>query len=256
MPFVRFGHHLFPSFFIVISFGLTALLYFLSLRVDQFKKNRKETFNIVLILMFSGFLGGRLMHVIYEEPTYYLENPWHVFAFWNGGFVFLGGLLLSWLIVWLYCKYKKLSFFEWADFYAPVLSLGHAIGRVGCTLAGCCFGSYCTLPWAIDGRHPAPIYLMMAELIIFSCLISLEFFFKKKKSIVGDGFLFFVWLLLHSTVRFFVEYFRDDFRGSFWKIPAMGELSISQVISLILIILSLIQIILTTHKSKKSLSTI
>lgn len=250
MPFIRFGHYLIPSFFLIISLGLTALLFFLSFRVNLFNKDRKIAFNIVLVLMISGFTGGRLLHILYEEPAYYFENPWKAFAFWNGGFVFFGGLILSWLAVCVYCRFKKINFWEWADFYAPILSLGHAIGRVGCMLAGCCFGTYCTLPWAIDGRHPAPIYLLIAELVVFIVLISLEFIQRKKNVFLPSGIIFLIWLLLHSTVRFFVEYIRDDFRGSFWNIPYLGELSISQLISLVLILSSMIQIFQITKKSK------
>lgn len=249
MPFIRIGHFLIPSFFAVISFGLSALLFFVSVRVEQLKKNRKIAFNIVLILMIAGFLGGRIFHIIYEEPAYYLESPWQVFAFWNGGFVFFGGLILSWLSVWSYCKWQKLTFLDWADFFAPVLSLGHAIGRLGCTMAGCCFGSYCSLPWAVDGRHPAPLYLMLAELCIFTLLMLLELLDRKKKFIPRPGFLFFLWLLLHCTVRFFVEYIRDDFRGSFWPVPGFGDLSVSQLISLILMLISIVQIFRITKNS-------
>lgn len=251
MPFIHISHYLIPTFFIVISLGLSLLLYYLSYRVSQFKKDRKTAFNIVLVLMISGFIGGRLMHVIYEEPSYYIENPWQVFSFWNGGFVFFGGLLLSWLSVWGYCRWMRLSFLDWADFYTPILSLGHAVGRLGCLMAGCCFGSYCRLPWSIDGRHPAPLYLIFGEFVILALILSFERYFRNQKISIPKGIFFFVWLLLHSIIRFFVEFIRDDFRGLFWKFPILGDLSISQMISLVLIITALIQLIRYLKNSER-----
>lgn len=232
MPFIQLGTLKIPSFFVVISFSLSLLLFFLSLRVDRHHKNRKQAFDLALLLMLSGFLGGRLMHVLYEEWTFYRENPAFIFYFWNGGFVFFGGVLTCLLAGYAYTQIKKINFWEWADFLAPCFSLAHALGRVGCFLSGCCFGHSCHLPWAYEGRHPTAIYLMIGEFFIFLLLLLME----KKKVYRITGALFIKWLLLHSLLRFNVEYFRDDFRGLFISIPLLGSLSVSQLISLLLII--------------------
>lgn len=172
------------------------------------------------------------MHVFYEEWDYYLNNPKLIFYFWEGGFAFFGGLVLSLIVGLIYTRYRKINFLEWADFFTPVASLGHALGRLGCFLSGCCFGSQCSLPWAYDGKHPTALYLAVGEFIIFLLLLLIE---KKQLSKFSGG-LFVKWLLLHSLLRFNVEYFRDDFRGLFIKFPVLGSLSISQIISLVIII--------------------
>lgn len=239
IPYITFGSLQLPTFFLVISFSLSGLLLLLSYRVEQFSKNRKLAFDISLLLMLSGFIGGRLMHVFYEEWDYYLINPWQILAFWNGGFVFLGGLIACLITGTIYAKVKQISFGEWADFFTPLFSLAHALGRIGCFLSGCCFGSICFLPWAYSGRHPTALYLAVGEFVIFLILLLLE----AQKTYKVRGSLFVKWLLLHSLLRFNVEYFRDDFRGLF-----IYGLSISQIISL-LIICFCIGFYIKTYKS-------
>ncbi len=235
IPFIYLGSLQIPTFFLVISLSLSFLLFLLSYRVDAFSKNRKLAFDISLLLMGSAFVGGRLMHIFYEEFDYYRANPEQVFYFWNGGFVYFGGLILCAISGFVYARYKKINFLEWADFFTPLFSLSHALGRIGCFLSGCCFGSQCILPWAYAGRHPTALYLVLGEFFIFFLLLLME----KKQSYQFSGALFVKWLMLHSLLRFNVEYFRDDFRGLFIKFPVLGSLSISQVVSLVVILVCL-----------------
>lgn len=232
IPYVHIGTFQIPTYFLIISFSLSFLLVLLSYRVDKFSKDRKLAFDLALLLMASGFLGGRLMHVFYEEWDYYVKHPEQILYFWNGGFVFLGGLILCLIAGYVFAKIKNISFLEWADFFTPIFSLSHAFGRIGCFLAGCCFGSQCVLPWAYAGRHPTALYMAGGEFLIFSVLL----FVEKKCLFHAKGSLFVSWLLLHSMMRFFVEFYRDDFRGVFLHVPLLGSLSVSQVISVIIII--------------------
>lgn len=242
IPVIHLGFLSIPTFFLIISLSLSALLVFLSFRVDQFGNDRQIAFHIALLLMVGGFVGGRLLHVFYEEWPYYAADPKLILYFWNGGFVYYGGFLLAWPLVWGFCRLKKESFLKWADFFAPLLSLSHALGRLGCVLAGCCFGQYCDLPWAVSGRHPTATYLMVGEFFIFLILLFLEkSFLKDKKTIAGH--LFYKWIFLHALLRYVVEFYRDDFRGVFVQIPALGSVSISQALCLGLMLLSLIAFI-------------
>lgn len=231
MPIINFGSIHLPTFFLVISVSLSILLILLSYRVDRFGKDRKISFDLSIVLMLSGFVGGRLLHVVFEEWPYYAEDLSRIFEFWRGGFVFYGGMIGASLAGFAYLKIKKQKFLEWADFFAPLFSLAHALGRIGCLLSGCCFGATCELPWAMDGRHPTAIYMITGELFIFVLLLLYE---KYEKSPAGH--IFAKWVLLHSILRLNVEYFRDDFRGAFFNVPPFGHLSISQVISLILMV--------------------
>lgn len=250
IPYIRIGSLQIPSYFLVISLSLSLLLVLLSKRVDKFSKNRKLTFDIALLLMASGFIGGRLLHVFYEEWDYYKIHPEQILFFWNGGFVYLGGLIFCLFSGFLFAKFRKINFSEWADFFTPLFSLSHAFGRIGCFLSGCCFGSQCALPWAYSGRHPTALYLAIGEFFIFLILLTVE---KRQKPQVSGG-LFALWLLLHSLLRFNVEFYRDDFRGLFLQFPLFEKLSISQVISLA-IILSSVSFLLYKYRRPRTTDT-
>ncbi|MBC7419589.1 MAG: prolipoprotein diacylglyceryl transferase [Bdellovibrio sp.] len=245
MPEIILGTLRIPTFFLVISLSLSFLLVYLSKRVDQFGKERKFTFDLAILIMVAAFLGGRLMHVFYEEWDYYFKAPIQILYFWNGGFVFFGGMIASWLAAWSFCRLRKKSFTEWADFFTPLLSLSHALGRLGCFFAGCCYGSTCFLPWAVETRHPTALYMVLGELIIFVYLLFAE------KRVRPKGQLFMMWVFLHSCLRFYVEFFRADFRGDFYNLPLLGRLSISQLICLGFVLISAAYIILSSESLKK-----
>jgi phosphatidylglycerol:prolipoprotein diacylglycerol transferase len=228
LPQIKFLNLQLPTFFLVISLSLTLLLFWLSQRLESENgKNfdRKIAFDISLIIMISGFLGARLFHVFYEHWDFYLTYPLEIFKFWNGGFVYFGGFLAALLMSSLYLKSQKQNFLSWADFFTPLLSASYALGRVGCLLEGCCYGQYCTLPWAIAGRHPTQIYMSLGEFFILGLLLLIE----KKIKLPFGGYLFTKWIMLHSIFRFVFEFFRDDDRG----ISIQG-LSISQAICIVL----------------------
>lgn len=236
MPYFTFGSVTVPTFFVVISLSLSFLVIYLAQRLEKYNGERREAYDVAIILMVSGLIGGRLMHVFYEEWPYYTKYPLQILYFWQGGYVFFGGFILATLNGLIYCRLKKIDFFAMADFFAPLLSLAHAFGRWGCFFAGCCYGAHCSLPWSIQGRHPTALYLSAGELLIFAYLI----FFEKKMQDANkpelNGSLFVKWVLLHSLLRYFVEFFRDDFRGAEFEWPLVGSLSVSQLVSLILVL--------------------
>lgn len=217
-----------PIYFLILSGVYTLLVFLTYFRSQKMKKETKIALDLGLILMVAGFLGGRLLHVVYEEPQFYSGNPLAIFQFWQGGFVFYGGFITALLGCLVYLKIQKQSFFEWADFFAPIIALGYSLGRWSCFFAGCCYGRACDLPWAVRFewdqnmvlRHPTQIYASLWELGVFGLLTLFE---KKKKN---TGMIFSLWLVLHGIGRLMMEYFRDDFRGAFY-----GGLSISSWIS-------------------------
>lgn len=233
-----------PIYFLVISLtvmGCLSLLYFLIRSLAFYKLmdlgfEDSDGLDLAIVVLICGFIGGRLFHVFYEIPEYYLENPIQVIQFWMGGFVYYGGMFLALLgtCAWLYWKLNKmeqtqefsLAFRYWGDLFAPALSMGYMLGRIGCLLEGCCFGRFSSLPWAIDLRHPTPLYASVTELIVFSILIFLT---RRPSPHLRPGSLFFIWLFLHAFFRIIMEIFRDDFRGM-----RIMKMSISTFISIVL----------------------
>lgn len=240
IPVIDLGIVQIPTFYFIISMTVTFLLLGLQYQLHQHPDiDRKIAFDLTLIMMLAGFGGARLIHVIYEEPHYYLEAPAEIFKFWQGGFVFYGGFITALIAVFIYLKKKKENFLAWADLFTPYISLSYALGRLGCFAEGCCYGKACSLPWAISGLHPTQLYMFFAEMGLLAFLISL---FKLRKTLKQTrpnkiGLFFTFWLLGHAAIRFVVEFFRNDDRGFVF----IG-LTISQWISLVLIAFSLILI--------------
>lgn len=179
-----------------------------------------------MIALAFGLLGGRLLHVLWEAPEFYLDHPFQFFNILAGGYVYDGGLFLGLVTSLWFLHNAGQNIPQWLDLAAPVLSLGTAFGRIGCLLAGCCYGRACNLPWALQiideqglllRRHPTPLYLFIWELGVFSILWGLGKTPLEKRPLLfrTSGAIFYAWLILHGVGRFAIEYLRDDFRGFF-----------------------------------------
>lgn len=231
---------LIPTYYLVISLTFCLIIFLTIVRAKKLHFNINNSLDILLVSMISGFVGARVLHIIYEAPDYYLEDLTRVFEIWHGGFVYFGGVIAAMMGSWLYCKYKSLIFLKWADFFAPLIALGYGLGRFACFLNGCCYGKVCDLPWAVRFpnlphpmsqhlRHPTQIYTSLIEFLIVIVLlwVSSKSFFKAQY-----GRLFGLWLCLHATNRIVMESLRADYRGEL----ILG-LSLSTGISLLLFLL-------------------
>ena len=244
-PTLSLTNHLhLPTYFIILSGTYILCLFWLNHRFKTFQKDRVEGLKITMALIVGGFIGGRLLYIFYVAPDFYIKNPLDIFMFWNGGFVFYGGFLGSILTVFFVLKLSYSSFKAWADMFAPVLALGYGLGRLACFFNGCCFGKICTLPWAIEGRHPTQIYAFLWEGVLLAFLLWKEKTWIKKRQYPPQGVLFFLWLGFHAIGRMVMEIFRDDFRGSIFV------LSLSTWISLSFLLLSFFSLFFLL-KSKK-----
>jgi phosphatidylglycerol---prolipoprotein diacylglyceryl transferase len=232
LPVIDLGFIQVPSFFLVFSIVMALAFYLTTLRSRKLHLSEKAALDLVLVLTLFGLIGARLGHVIFENLNFYTENPPKIFYFWEGGFVFYGGFIVSFVSGLLFLKFRKRSEFvkPYMQLFTPILSLSYALGRIGCFLEGCCYGKYCDLPWAVSGRHPTQLYSVIWELAVFIFLLAYESknFERLKKN---PERLFFIWLVLHGTGRGLIEFLRDDFRGF------SPVLSISTWISLVLIMI-------------------
>lgn len=228
----------FPLYFAVISLTMTVLLFWLNHRLNHKvfqldrteKYKRKIAFDLALVLMVSGFIGGRVLHIVFEEWFYYMVYPQEIFKFWKGGFVYYGGWIACFISGWWFLKTKNQKLLPWADFFTPLFSLGYALGRVACYLEGCCYGTT---------RIPLQLIMVFCELLLLGAVLLIE----KRQLFKKAGTLFLTWLLVHATTRFIVEFYRSDERGHM----VFDILSVSQVISLLLVILAVMWIM----RSKK-----
>ncbi|HRO66031.1 MAG TPA: prolipoprotein diacylglyceryl transferase [Pseudobdellovibrionaceae bacterium] len=245
LPWIRIGEVSLPSFLLVQSLNAVLLLAWARSRALRLNLSPRVALDLVLTVLVSGLIGGRLLHVLWETPGFYLENPTAVFHLMNGGYVYFGGLIAGLLAGFFFLKLRGEAFQtgSWFDFAAPLASLGTALGRIGCFLAGCCYGKVCFLRWAFPFqddkglsllRHPTQLYSVLWELGVLAILLGLEKIPAKNRPsfLRPAGALFLTWVVLHGIGRFLIEFVRDDFRGPVFY------LSISQWLSVCALVLS------------------
>lgn len=177
-------------------------------------------------------LGARLVYVFVYNPLFYLQNPFEILAIWNGGLSFHGGLIGAITAGYLYCKKKKMEFYDLADIVIIPVALGLALGRLGNFMNAELYGRIANVPWCIDYsknqfvqvqegcRHPSQIYASIKNLAIFAIL----WLIKDKK--LPKGFMFWSFVTLYGLFRTIVEFFRapDEQIGFIFNYFTMGQL--------------------------------
>ena len=124
---------------IFIALGFLAALAVLQYKRKYANMTPDQIFDIGIIAVVGGVIGARIFYVI-EFRHQFSGNLLKIFRIDQGGLVFYGGFLLVLVILWLYSRWKKLSIARIFDIYGPAMALGHAFGRIGCFMQGCCFG--------------------------------------------------------------------------------------------------------------------
>ncbi len=220
----------------VYTYGVLVALAFLlgALWVGHRTKSQGENpdlyFQAILWIGIVGFLGARLLHVLYY-PEWYFSHPARI-LFERAGFVWYGGLISGTLTGLLFVRWKHLSLGTFADILVLPACLGVAIGRVGCFFAGCCFGKTTMGPWAVHfplghethplGVHPTQLYESFALLVLLFFLLRLE------KHATKPGVTACAFFMGYGVIRFVIEFFRGDV--IYW----VGHLlTASQVFSLV-----------------------
>jgi phosphatidylglycerol:prolipoprotein diacylglycerol transferase len=221
------------GFFIAVG----ALLGFFYM-YRQGKKRYGLTFdqsnNLFILLVVAGVAGGKLF-ILFEDPAQYLSNPASLFK--GSGFVFYGSLLFAIPVMLWYFKKIRIPVLGMLDVMAIVTCLVHGFGRIGCFMAGCCYGKpsdsfisviftdpTCQARPLNTALHPTQLY---EAGWIFLVMTGLWFLSAKKKF---DGQLFLIYLMVYAFGRSMLELFRGDLERGF---VIDHVLSHSQFISLL-----------------------
>ena len=214
--------------------------------------NRALDLGIAIII--SALVGAKLLLVIVDFD-HFSENPNEIFSIVRSGGVFYGGLIAAVAVAFWYMRRHKMPLWVTCDIFAPGIALGHAVGRLGCLAAGCCFGSPTDVPWAITftdpaaaanvgtplgvALHPTQLYESVTELAILVFLLTTE-----RRGRPFPGRTFWAYMLLYGVSRFIIEFFRGDPRGM-----VFDGVSTSQFISLILVPLSVVMLLYLSRRA-------
>jgi len=213
---------------LMYALGLIITYFFLSYLARQ-RKMPLEKHDIADFLFYGiiGVIAGaRIFYVLFYNLQYYLANPVKIIAVWEGGLSLHGGLAGIIIVAVLFCRNKKISFWEFADLAAIPLTVALMFGRIGNFLNNELYGRIAEVPWAVkfqgvEGfRHPSQLYQSFSKLVIFSVLWCV----KDKK--LPRGVMFSLFLMMYSSFRFIVEFFRqpDPQLGFVISVFSMGQL--------------------------------
>ncbi|MBI2176138.1 prolipoprotein diacylglyceryl transferase [Candidatus Woesearchaeota archaeon] len=212
-----------------LIFALGILVSFFIIRhlakKRQLPLSRSDYDELLIIATFAVLVGARLGHVI-SSWGYYSSFPLQIFAVWNGGMAFHGGLIGLVAAGYFFAKKKKISFYDIADIAVIPAALALAFGRIANFLNGEFYGTPTSLPWGVkfgnipEFRHPVQIYEAIKNFAIFAVLWQL----RNKK--LPTGSLFWAFIFLYGSIRFFLEFAKvvPDYAfgltwGQFWSIP-------------------------------------
>lgn len=225
------------SYGLMIAIGIIFAFSTAMYRAKRKGLDSEFVFDVGFYAMIVGLISTRLLYYIVELPQI-IKNPSILWDF-NTGYVVYGGIIGGVLTGLIYCKKKKKNFMDYFDLIMPSIVLAQAFGRIGCFLAGCCYGKETDSAFGIVFHDsllaPNGVKLIPTQLISsagdFLIYFILILFAKRSKKRGQVGAMY---LILYSIGRFFVEFLRDDYRGS------IGILSTSQFISIGIIIIGLV----------------
>jgi len=233
-----------PTYGVLVALGVLVGLW-ISVRNSAKQGIKPENawdFGIALVL--AGIIGAKILYIIVDWHNY-MQNPRQIFslATLQAGGVFSGGLIAAFVVAAWFLRKHQMPALATCDAFAPGLAMGHAIGRLGCFAAGCCYGKPTHHFWGVTFTNPlasqlvgTPLNEALEPTQLFESAVELSIFllltwmFKRKKF---DGQIFGAYLFLYGIARFFLEFLRDDpGRGSAFG----GAMSGTQLIAIGLVL--------------------
>lgn len=227
------------SYGFMIAVGVVAAVAYMAI---QGKKDVGLTFDqansLFLIIFISAFVGGKVF-LVFENPSYYSGNLSRLLT--GRGFVFYGSFLFAVPSMLWYFRNQKLHIYKMLDVMAVVTCLVHMFGRVGCFMAGCCYGKSTTSSMGVTFTDPAcqaeplntPLYPTQLWEAGYILVVMIVLLVIKKSYQKFYGQLFLLYLVLYAGGRSVLELFRGDVTRGF---IIDGILSNSQCIALLILI--------------------
>ena len=217
---------------LMIAIGIIAALLVAEKRGAAKGMNTDFIYTATFLIAIIGFLGGKLMYMLVE----WRSTAAHPLEMLKGsGFVVYGGIISGFLTALVYFRRKKVSFPEYADLLVPSIAIAQGFGRIGCFMAGCCYGrptnswigvTFRNSPFAPNGVKVIPTQLFSSAGDFLICFLLIMY--SKKRKVQGQVTA--LYFILYSIGRFIIEIFRNDERGS------VGMLSTAQFTGIFMLI--------------------
>ncbi len=283
-----------PSYFGMLALGLALATFIGSRWVHAIGRDKEVIIDLGLAVTIAGVIGSRILHVLADgyfwDYVHACTDPskvdWHITAqqcrsaafdgiwdtaksvchpkerncfawaaFWAGGLTYYGGLIGASAYAWVFLKREKFPFWKAADMAGFAIPLGLAWGRMGCFLAGCCFGRVCdshalwgaTFPkwspaWDLHVKehritdtavqalsvHPAQLYESVGSLLI--AVVAYLVVVPRKRY---DGQVFVFFITAYGVLRFLLEFMREDDRGGVLGVSTSQWISIALIVGVL-----------------------
>ena len=212
----------------VIGFLTSYFIIKNEVRRKNLSLDNEAVADLIFCLALGVVAGGRLGYVLFYDLPVYLAHPLRIFAIWQGGMSFHGGLIgVSLAAIW-YARRYELSYLDLADLAALAAPVGLGLGRIGNFINGELYGRPTSLPWGMifpDGgplpRHPSQLYEALLEGVLLFFLVRLV-----SRRLQAGGSAMATFLCGYGLFRFVVELFREPDRqlGLFFGFFSMGQL--------------------------------
>ena len=224
------------SYGFMIAVGVFAAWLTAEYRAKKYRADTDQIFFLVLWCLVGGLLGAKLLFWITEWKEV-AADPGFILRTMTDGFIVYGGIIGGIIAGWLYSRITKLNFLKYFDLMIPSVALAQGFGRIGCFLAGCCYGRETDAFWGVtfpEGSFaPAGVPLIPTQLLSsagdFLIMAVLLIYSRHSKKTGNTGALY---LLLYGIGRFLIEFLRSDDRGT------VGMLSTSQFISIGIVLIA------------------
>ena len=234
------------SYGLFTAIGLIAALWLACARAKKRGLNEDICYGILFSGVIFGYLCSKLTYVLIEWDSF-VKDPKLFLS--QSGFVVIGGLAGGVFAAWAYCRIKKVKFIDYFDLCIPSIAIAQGFGRIGCFMAGCCYGKCTDSPIGIAFTHsdyaPNNVKLIPTQLISsagdFLNMALLLIIAKKAKK---KGTVAAAYMLTYSVGRFLIEYLRDDDRGT------IGIFSTSQFFSLIIFVIGVLFLVFVLKKGE------
>lgn len=208
-----------PMYGLFITIGIIFALLVILKKSEYMGIKREDCFYASLYGVIGLIVGGKLLYII-TIMDIIVKNISRIFerdyinAIFSGGFVYYGGLMGVILMIYIYSKQYKINFLKLLDCMVLGFPLAYAIGRVGCFMAGCCYGIPSSFGVYFNNSQVAPHGVKLFPIQLIDAFINLVFFlifyFKIAKNKKYSGHLIVIYLMFYSIERFILEFFRYD----------------------------------------------
>ncbi|MGA2857482.1 MAG: prolipoprotein diacylglyceryl transferase [Candidatus Sulfotelmatobacter sp.] len=215
------GRFFLPTYGFLVSTGVLIGLWISVRNAERMGINGEKAWNLGILVVLCGILGAKVLYVIVDW-SYYSAHPGEIFSLGTlqAGGVFSGGLLAAFVAAAWYVWKNHLPALGTCDAFAPGLAMGHAIGRIGCFAAGCCYGKETHHWWGVTFTNPlafsitqTPLHVPLEPTQLFESAVELANFIfltwllKRRKF---DGQIIGAFMFLYGFARFFLEFLRGD----------------------------------------------